>query len=85
MQSKTSNTAVKQDMKKNLIKNKPLEEQLKYLIELKDDEYKDSLLTGDLRKYVLAFEKEYVSILTDYKSHLAPSFRELKANNFNVS
>ena len=85
VQSKTSNTAVKQDMKKNLIKNKPLEEQLKYLIELKDDEYKDSLLTGDLRKYVLAFEKEYVSILTDYKSHLAPSFRELKANNFNVS
>jgi len=42
---KTSNKAVKQDMKKNLMKNKSLEEQLKYLIELDDDEYNDSLLT----------------------------------------
>lgn len=85
IQKKSSTTVVKQDMKKNMIQNKPLEDQLKYIIELNDDEYKDSLLTGDLRKYTLEFEKEYVSILTDYKSHLAPSFRELKANNFNVS
>jgi hypothetical protein len=84
--NKKSKTEVsKQENKSSPLENKSLEEQLKTIIQLPDDEYKDSLLTSDLRKYIIAYEKEYISTLSDYKSHIAPSLREVKATYCNIS
>ena len=62
-----------------------MDEQLKDLLRIEDDEYKDSMLTSALRKYILEIEKDYIRVLQDYKQHVAPSFWEIKTNNFNVS
>jgi hypothetical protein len=43
------------------------------------------MLTSALRKYILEIEGDYVRVLKDYKQHIAPAFREVKTNNFNVS
>lgn len=83
-QIKKKEQVVHEDNKETLLKNKSLEEQLKYIIELDDDKYKDSLLTSQLRKYILGFEKEYVQTLRDYKEHIAPSYREMQGNYTNV-
>jgi hypothetical protein len=56
-----------------------------YLANLDDEKYNDSLLTPDLRKYVLEFEQEYVKTLSDYKEHIAPSYREVRGGDFNIS
>lgn len=75
----------KQNSKKTLLKDKSLEDQLKYIVNLDDEEYDDSLLTSDLRKFILDFEKDYVTTLSDYKQHIAPSYREITSGNFNIS
>jgi hypothetical protein len=82
---KSRNDTSNQTAQKNPLENKSLEEQLKTIIQLPDDEYKDSLLSGELRKYVLAYEKEYIATLADYKSHIAPSVWEVKPTYFNIS
>jgi hypothetical protein len=69
----------------NPLANKSLEEQLKILIELPDADYNDNMLNSDLRKFILAYEKEYISTLTDYKTHIAPSMREVKPASFEMS
>ncbi|USN54104.1 MAG: hypothetical protein H6765_05915 [Candidatus Peribacteria bacterium] len=38
-----------------------------------------------MRKYIIEFEKEYVSTLQDYKMHIAPSYREVKGSLFSLS
>lgn len=68
-----------------MIKDKGLRDQVKYLLELPDDQYNDSKLTGKLRQYILEIEKQYNSVINDYKSHIAPSFWEHKASDFNIS
>ncbi|MBU0626475.1 hypothetical protein KKG31_03945 [Patescibacteria group bacterium] len=68
-----------------LIKDRDLKEQIKYLLELPDEEYNDKKLTSKLRQYILEVEKHYNTIITDYKSHIAPSFREFKPTHYNVS
>jgi len=85
VKNKKTNSVSKQNSKKNIIKDKSLEEQLKYIITLPDDEYKDDLLTSELRKYILDFEKEYITTLSDYKEHIAPSYREVRGGDFNIS
>jgi len=67
------------------IKDKELKDQVKYLLELPDEEYNDNKLTSRLRQYIVDAEKQYVSVINDYKSHIAPSFWEHKPNYFNVS
>jgi hypothetical protein len=67
------------------LENRSLDQQLKSLLELPDKDYKDSLLSPTLRKYILELEKEYVSIIKDYAQHIAPSYREAKPNSFQVS
>lgn len=67
------------------IKDKELKDQVRYLLELPDEEYSDSKLTSKLRRYILETEKQYISVINDYKSHIAPSFWEHKPNHFNVS
>lgn len=56
------------------IANKSLKEQVKYILELPDEEYSDKKITQELRKYILETEKQYNQVLADYKSHIAPSF-----------
>ncbi|AHB41076.1 hypothetical protein P148_SR1C00001G0269 [candidate division SR1 bacterium RAAC1_SR1_1] len=69
----------------SMIKDKDLKEQIKYLLELPDDQYSDSKLTSKLRQYIVEVEKQYISVINDYKSHIAPSFWEHKPNHFNTS
>jgi hypothetical protein len=74
-----------QESKKSLLANKSLEEQLKKIILIEDEKYTDALLTPELRKYLVTLEQEYVQTMRDYKSHLAPSYREMKSSSFNIS
>jgi len=67
------------------IKNKDLKEQVKYLLELPDDQYDDQKLTSAIRQYIKDTEKEYSTIISDYKTHIAPSYWEYKATGYNVS
>ncbi|MFA6256081.1 MAG: DUF87 domain-containing protein [Candidatus Absconditabacterales bacterium] len=67
------------------IKDKELREQVKYLLELPDDQYNDQKLTSKMRQYIAETEKEYTSVINDYKSHIAPSYREFKSTHYNVS
>jgi hypothetical protein len=50
-----------------------------------DKDYSDKKLTSTLRQYISEVEKHYSSTISDYKSHIAPSFREFKSTQFNIS
>lgn len=65
--------------------NNPLREQVRKLLEIPDTEYSDKLLTSELRTYIKAVEDEYTKNITDFKSHIAPSYRETKNTDINVS
>lgn len=67
------------------IKDKAIKEQVTYLLELPDDEYSDKKLTSKLREYISEVEKHYISTISDYKSHISPSFWEFKWQYYNVS
>ncbi|MFZ2150751.1 MAG: DUF87 domain-containing protein [Candidatus Absconditicoccaceae bacterium] len=68
----------------NLIKDKDLRDQVKYILELPDSEYNDKMLTSKLREFIGEVQNHYNSTIGDYKSHIAPSYREFKGNQFNV-
>jgi len=72
-------------LENELIKNKDLKDQVKYLLELPDEEYSDKKLTSKLRQYITEVEKHYSSTISDYKSHISPSYWEFKWTRFNVS
>jgi len=74
-----------QQSRKSLLENRSLEEQLQAIILIDDDKYTDSLLTPELRKFLVALEQEYVQTMKDYKAHLAPSYREMKSSSYNIS
>ena len=67
------------------IKDKELRDQVKYLLELPDDQYNDQKLTSKMRAYIAETEKEYTSVINDYKTHIAPSYWEFKSTHYNVS
>lgn len=54
-------------------------------MELPDEKYDDKLLTSKLRQFILETDKEYTSVISDYKSHIAPSYWEFKPTHYNVS
>lgn len=85
VQTKKTDSVSKQNATRNILKDKSLEDQLNYLVNLDEDKYNDDLLTSDLRKYILEFEQDYVKTLTDYKEHIAPSYREVRWWDFNIS
>lgn len=66
-------------------KGDPLTDQIKKLVDMPDDQYSDKLLTSELRKHIQKIEKEYVTSLADYKSHMAPSYWEIKPAGTNIS
>ena len=80
-----SDWVTKEDKKKTLEQNDSLEEQLKKIITLPDEDYDDSKVWPKLRKYITQLEWEYVKTMTDYRSHIAPSFWEVKWSHFQVS
>lgn len=76
---------VQQTSKRSTLSNKSLEEQLKAILAMPDEQYSDDVLTSELRKYITDLETEYVSVLKDYKMHIAPSYREVKPGWFQVT
>jgi len=50
-----------------------------------DEEYSDKVLTSQLRQYISATEKQYYKTISDYKSHIAPSFWETNSTHFNIA
>lgn len=68
----------------NLIKDKDLRDQVKYILELPDSDYNDKMLTSKLREFIWEVQSHYNSTIWDYKSHIAPSYREFKWNHYNV-
>ena len=69
----------------NEIKDKELRDQVKYLLELPDEQYNDRKLTSKMRAYIAETEKEYSTVINDYKTHIAPSYWEFKPTHYNVS
>lgn len=63
----------------------PLRIAVKKLLETPDAEYSDKLLTSELRNYIKAVEDEYTKNISDFKSHIAPSYWEAKTTDINVS
>ena len=62
-----------------------LRDQIQFLVNLPDAEYSDKLLTSQLRNYIIDNEKQYIASLSDYKSHIAPSFWEVTRKYINIS
>lgn len=76
----------KTDTSKDPAKEHPaLAEQVKNLLQVPDEEYSDTKLTSELRQYIKEVDSRYNSLLADYKSHIAPSYREFSMQQFNVS
>jgi len=83
---KSDNKDTNKEKTDNLeLKNKSLKDQVQAIIQLSDEDYSDKKLTSKLRQYIWEVEKHYQTTITDYKSHIAPSFWEFKSNQFNVS
>jgi hypothetical protein len=55
------------------------------LLQLPDEEYNDKKLTTELRQYIKEVDTHYNSLLSDYKSHIAPSYWKIETQKFNVS
>ena len=62
-----------------------LRDQIKKILEIPDSEYKDSMLTSDMRRFIKKVDEEYTANISDFKSHIAPSYWEYKSNLMNVS
>jgi len=62
-----------------------LREQIKKILEIPDSEYKDSMLTSDMRRFIKQVDEEYTSNIADFKTHIAPSYWEYKWNGMNIS
>lgn len=75
----------KEETQKSTLIGLSLDDQIKAILALPDEKYDDSLLTPELRKYIVDIEKEYVTTLQDYKTHMAPSYRAVQSSQFSVS
>jgi len=88
---KNTNKSTQSGSKKDIVEDNPilkdlsLKEQVKKIIEMPDEEYSEKKLTSKLREYISEVEKHYSSTITDYKTHISPSFWEFKTTQFNVS
>ena len=66
-------------------KENNLREQIKKILEIPDSEYKDSMITSDMRRFIKQVDDEYTANIAEFKSHIAPSYREYKSNMMNIS
>lgn len=62
-----------------------LKEKVVKLLELSDEQYSDKLLDSELRGFLYDVEKEFLSATASYKTHIAPSFWEVKGWSLNIS
>ena len=62
-----------------------LREQIKKILEIPDSEYKDSMITSEMRRFIKQVDDEYTANIADFKSHIAPSYWEYKSNEMNIS
>lgn len=62
-----------------------LREQVRKVLEIPDAEYKDSMLTSEMRRFIKQVDDEYYANMADFKSHIAPSYWEYKSNWMNIS
>lgn len=62
-----------------------LRDQIKKILEIPDSEYKDSMITSDMRRFIKQVDEEYTANIADFKSHIAPSYWEYKSNWMNIS
>jgi len=83
-ESKTNKTWEKQE-NKNIKLNNKIEEQIKKIIELPDEEYKDSKLTSELRNYIIENDKQIERANTNIKQKITPSSFEVWVNEINIS
>jgi len=67
------------------VAKQPLATQIQTLLALPDDEYSDSLLTSEMRKYILDTERQYAATLSSYKSHIAPSYWQVEWSKMHIS
>ena len=78
--SKESKKLSEQEKKAN-----DLRDQIKKILEIPDSEYKDSMITSDMRRFIKQVDEEYTANIADFKSHIAPSYWEYKSNWMNIS
>lgn len=62
-----------------------LKDQVRYLLSLSDEDYDDKKLTSKLRGYIVETEQRQTSVIADYKTHIAPSYRAVEGRHTNVS
>ena len=62
-----------------------LREQIRKVLEIPDSEYKDSMITSDMRRFIKQVDEEYTANIADFKSHIAPSYWEYKSDLMNIS
>lgn len=55
------------------------------MLAMPDDQYSDKLLTTEMRNYIKTVEDAYTQNISDFKSHIAPSYRESKTTSLNIS
>lgn len=63
----------------------PLKEQIKALLVLPDQDYSDKLLTSEMRNYIKSVEDAYTQTISDFKTHIAPSYWEAQVSQVNLS
>lgn len=63
----------------------PLKEQIKALLVLPDQDYSDKLLTSEMRNYIKSVEDSYTQTISDFKTHIAPSYWEAQVSQVNLS
>ncbi len=73
------------NLSEEAIKAQELRDQIKKVLEIPDEEYKDSMITSDMRRFIKQVDDEYCSNIADFKSHIAPSYWEYKSNLMNIS
>ena len=69
----------------NSVINGTLKEKIQKILELPDSQYSDKLLDSELRGFLYDVEKEFLSATVNYKTHISPSYWEVKSSSFNIS
>ncbi len=83
--TKTQENTQKLKGKEQQLDMSSLKTQVQKILTIPDEEFDEKKLTSDIRKYIKEVDTHYNSIIADYKTHIAPSYWEFKANHYNVS
>jgi hypothetical protein len=62
-----------------------LREQIRKVLEIPGADYKDSMITSEMRRFIKKVDEEDTANIADFKSHIAPSYWEYKSNLMNIS